>query len=253
MNIGLKTYPADLQKTVAFTDLFDFIEVMVPPDVDVSFFSRFDFKMNIHVAHERYGFNPADKKQSSLNERLVQKALEAADLVGAEYIVIHPGYSVLLEDKTNSLDFFDSYFDKRMLLENCPVGAWQKHFFFSEPKEMEEFISRYNTSFLFDVGHAILSANNLHKNVFELVKEFSDLNPKAHHIYGTDINSILTEHHKHFHQIQSDYSYISLLNPQSIFTLETDWVSKSTRGDYEKNISFLKSFFPVEEKEVVKE
>ena len=250
MHLGLKTYPSDLNKASSFVDLFEFIELLISPDFDTKEILDCSFQLNIHAAHEKFGFNPADPKQKELNELIIKKALEAADIVDANYIVVHPGYSEKVEFEKNSLDFFDDFFDARMLIENCPVGAWQKNFFFSTPCDMKSFISRYNTSFLFDVGHAILSANNLKKGVFDLIEEFSKLDPKVHHIYGTEINSTLTEHHKHFHQVESDYSYISLLNPNSVFTLETDWVLRSTREDYVKNIDFLKSFF--EKKENIK-
>lgn len=250
MNLGLKTYPLDLKKAESFSDLFKFIEVLIPLDFDIKKLTDATVPLNIHAAHEKEGYNPADPKQLEISEKIILKALEAADLVNAEYVVVHPGFGEE-DQESRVLDFFDGLFDKRMLIENCPFGAWQNKFLFSTPKKISEFIKRYNTSFLFDVGHAVLSANNLNKGVFELVKDFAKLNPKVHHIYGTDINSTLTEHHKHFHQIESDYSYISLLNHKSIFTLETDWVSRSNRVDYEKNISFLKSFFV--EKELIKE
>ena len=44
---------------------------------------------------------------------------------------------------------------------------------------------------------------------------------------------------------------IPMENPKSAFVFETDWVSKSERSDYEKNIAFLNSFLC--EKELIKE
>jgi len=242
MKLGLKTYPLDLERAMSFPDLFDFIELLIPIDFDPKELLQYSFPINIHAAHDKFGYNPADPKQKEINEIIIQKALEAADLTNAEYIVVHPGRSSNKEDESNVLDFFDDKFDKRMLIENCPIGTDKNKFFFSTPLSIKKFLLRYNTSFLFDVGHAIISANNQNKAPTALVEEFSKLNPKVHHVYGTNINSTLTEHHKHFHQVESDYSYLSLLNPDSIFTLETEWVSQSTREDYEKNISFLKSF-----------
>ncbi|MBT4870813.1 MAG: TIM barrel protein [Candidatus Diapherotrites archaeon] len=251
MDLGLKTYPIDLEKTKEVVDLFDFVELLIPPNYNPKELLNYNFSFNIHVAHEKFGYNPADIKQRELSKSLIQKALEAADLIKADYIVVHPGYSKDEKDELNVLDFFDDCFDKRMLIENCPIGAWQSNFFFSTPKKIAEFISRYKSSFLFDVGHAILSANTLNENIFDFISRFEKLNSKVHHVYGTEINSTLTEHHKHFHQVESDYSYLSMLNPESTFVFETDLVSRSERSDYEKNIAFLNSFLC--EKETIKE
>ena len=136
MNLGLKTYPIDLEKTKEIVDLFDFVELLIPPSYNPKELLNYNFSFNVHVAHEKFGYNPADLKQHELSESLVKKAIEAADLVNADYIVVHPGYSRGEKDESNVLNFFDDFFDRRMLIENCPIGAWQNDFFFSTPKKI---------------------------------------------------------------------------------------------------------------------
>ena len=239
MEIGLKIYPKDLNTILPYSDLFSHVEVQALLDLSSKELQKFDYNYNIHVLHQKFGFNPCIKNE--LNEKIINHSLELADSVGAKNIIVHPGFDG--EGKEQMLNFFDDFFDKRMLLENCPLGKSCSKYLFSLPEEMNEFQKRYNASFILDVGHAICSASNLGFDVFKTLNDFQKLNPKGYHIYGNNINSPLKEEHKHFHQVQTDYSYISKLNSNAFFTLETDWVEKSTKEDYVKNINFLRSFF----------
>jgi len=239
VNIGLKIYPKDLENISSYSNLFSHIEVQALLELSVKKLQDFDYNYHIHVPHQKFGFNPGQK--NNLNEKIIKHSLELADKINSKNIIVHPGFGK--NAKANMLDFFDDFFDKRMLLENCPLCKTCVKYLFSLPEEMKEFQKRYKSSFILDVGHAICSASNLDLDVFQTIFDFEKLNPKGYHIYGTNIHSPLGEEHKHFHQVKTDYSYISKLNKNSFFTLETAWVEKSIKEDYEKNINFLQSFF----------
>jgi hypothetical protein len=239
MDIGIKIFSKDLAKLSSFVDLFSFVELHILKDFDYAKLQEFSVPFNLHVPHDKSGFDPGVK--NNLNEAIIQNSLEVADLINAQNIIVHPGINSNLDAKQNMYDFFDTYFDTRMLIENCPNNEFD--FLCSDPTEMKEFIKHYNTSFLLDTGHAIIKANKEGILPIKMIRDFQLLNPKGYHVYGCYEGGAPFAHHKHFHDVKDDYKYLSILNPDAFFTLETEWVSKSTRVDYEKNISFLQSFF----------
>ena len=239
MDIGLKIYPKDLDSIKSYSNLFSHIEVQALVDLSAKTLQDHGYNYHIHVPHQKFGFNPGQKNE--LNEVILKHSLELADCVNAKDVIVHPGFGV--NAKENMFDFFDDFFDKRMLLENCPLCKTCVSYLFSKPVEMKEFTKRYSCSFLLDIGHAICSASNLGLDVFKFLDDFNNLNPKGYHVYGNNIHSPLGEEHKHFNQVKTDYSYIKKLNSAVFFTLETDWIERSTKDDYIKNIDFLKSFF----------
>lgn len=239
MKLGLKCYPEDLDLAKNFSDLFDFIEVLILPNFDINELVKYDFKINIHAAHENYGFCP--EKNDAISNEIIAKAYDAADLVNSEYVVAHPGPRLAIDSKERMINFFKNNFDKRLVIENIisphTDGLPYLCCFSEEMKEVKESIG---CDFLFDVGHAIVSSNRSGFNTYKTINDFLELSPKVHHVYGVNINSFETEQHMHFHNVKTDYSYYKNFNKDSIFTFETEWLSKSKREDYLKNIAFLK-------------
>jgi sugar phosphate isomerase/epimerase len=239
MKIGLKCYDFDLALANSFAHLFDFVEVLITPDFNLNELKDYSFKMNIHTAHENYGFAPA--KNDIVSKELYEKAIEASDIVGAEYLVAHPGQNFNDDSLEEMINFFKTYNDKRMVLENIISPYFDgTNYLCCFKEEMNYALKKINCNFLFDVGHAIVSANRTNLDPKKQINNFLELSPKVYHVYGVDINATKSEQHLHFHNVNTDYSYFKNFNKNAIYTLETAYLSKSKLEDYVKNINFLK-------------
>ncbi len=128
MRIGMKFYTRNPFKDAEkFVKATDFIEIMPVPGYDYRPFKRLGQPVVIHAAHVWFGFNPANPEKEERTREILKLALEAADYLDAEKIIFHIGK--MENDKCSAeraLKFFLELKDKRMIVENLPIGDFKR-------------------------------------------------------------------------------------------------------------------------------
>lgn len=121
MEIGIKIFPEDFNYARRIKRYCDFLEVMAIPGSNFRRLRSLKIPFTIHCIHSHWGFNPANPlKNAEINKLGVETAAHAANVLGAERIVVHPGY---LESRKCSLKNsirFISRLDSRFIIENLP-------------------------------------------------------------------------------------------------------------------------------------
>ena len=94
---GLKMWSSnhetiDQAKELIKTKVFDYIELLPVPDIDISPFQKIEASFVIHIPHSSFGFNIADKKKEEFNLKIINHSIKCADKLNAKYLVLHPGF-----------------------------------------------------------------------------------------------------------------------------------------------------------------
>jgi endonuclease IV len=250
--IGIKIYPDIKDKIIEFCSIADFIELYITPDIDLESFIPFKkYIRAVHTAHDKHGFNPSLLANIERNLHLIQQSIQSADVLEAEFNIVHPGHVPTIEQseegKKNMLDFFDECWHPLLRLENCPLKCPEGCFVFCTPTEMKEFTTRYNTSFNLDNAHATITANLHKKDPDHLIKEFLKLEPDYMHMAGLDYDSI-DDPHTHLKDSKNDYAFLSEIRHLTNITLETDYFHSRSldklREDIEVILSQITQPFP---------
>lgn len=187
MEIGVKFFSHNKVERKDF-EFADFVEVLPVPGNITGVFSSHKFKYRIHCAHDAFGFNPSDTKNSAKNESIIKDAFAAADELKADKIVVHAGFNTpklkLKNPKKTAMEFLQKHFDERIVMENLlPVDndmVWVAY----GPEEIAEF-KDLGFGFCLDFGHAVATATHFKKDYTEYVEEFVKLKPDYFHLSGT--------------------------------------------------------------------
>jgi len=200
MKVGIKTFTDkegyDYMSKVI--DHCDFIEILVVPDDEIwKQFRDYDIPITIHVAHQRFGSNPAMPGSEKRSHQCTQMAIDAADYFGSKDIVVHPGNMTIHENRPldldikdgdkRAIDFLKRYNEPRFRIENLPTMG-KKAELGTYPKEIRKFMKELKCGFCFDFSHAVLSCPWIGIGYREIVNEFMKLKPKYFHICGGSIN-----------------------------------------------------------------
>jgi len=95
---------------------FEYIELMPVPGTSVEPFVQYDVPFVLHCATERFGVNIADTTITEYNLQVIDECLEWADVLSAEYVILHPGFGEI----DDALQFLQKITDRRIILENMP-------------------------------------------------------------------------------------------------------------------------------------
>lgn len=243
MKIGLKLFPEKLHLIDKYKDIFYFFEVFIKPDMDLNLLNNLDVPITVHAAHFSYGFNPTDPKRDNLNKKILNKAILAADISNAKWIIIHPGWMIDKNSEKNMIDFFKENYDKRFVFENCPYIDYaenEERYLFSTPNKMKTLIKKLNSKMILDFSHAICTANILKKDPKKIIKEFLNLKPKGFHVSGIDIDGI-ADNHKYLFESNNDYSFLKLVGKTKFLTLETNYKGINKRSNHLKDLEIINS------------
>jgi len=221
MKIGVKTFD-DPNFLKHFENKADFFEIMAIRGKNYSFLKKFSLPFVIHIEHQNFGINIADKTKQKINLGSVNHAVKIADRVNSKRLILHPG---IIENKScsigNSLSFLDGL-DKRIIMENIPFRDKGKRSLCSTPEETKEFLKETGRKLCFDVNHCIESSSFLKKDNLYFVKKFLELNPVHFHIGGQKMTKPL-ESHLSFKNSNFDFKDILKLYPKNAeITLETE-------------------------------
>ncbi len=187
MEVGIKLYSTN-QVTLQDIEFADFLEVLPVPGKPLGAFKDLKTKYRIHCAHSSHRFNPSDPKNNPRNEAIIKEAIEAADMLRADRIVVHAGYTVkdmkITNPKINSQKFLQKFPDKRIVIENLlPYDEGMVWVAYS-PEDIAEY-KDLGFGFCLDFGHAIATATYLKKDYKEYIEDFARLKPDYMHLSGT--------------------------------------------------------------------
>lgn len=242
MKIGLKLYPDKMHIIEKFRELFDYFEMLVTPELDLNILKNLSTEITLHAAHLIFGFNMADPAKTEHNHKLLSKAVEAADIVDAKWIVVHPGWDVGAGSEKTILDFLKDNFDKRFIFENVPIRADPKEnkYLFSTPDTMARLLKIFNAKMLLDFSHAIVTANTLGLDPYQVIKDFEKLNPRSYHISGEEMYAD-NDNHKNLFDVSNDFRFLKWIDHTKYITLETDHTTYEDKEAHLKNIEIIRS------------
>ncbi len=189
-----------------------------------------DVEIRIHAPHHLMGFDVGNKSLETNNRKLFEHAQQAADILNAKTIVVHPGCDDGIDVLKETVRQFKLFDDKRIVVENLP---W--HMCGNTAEEIT-FIKEYcGCGFCFDFSHALCAANSLGIDAEKQLKGFFELRPDVYHLCDGDVMG-LEDKHMHFgegnyplkHFIK-DYTvedaYITMETGQGIPVAIEPWVN----------------------------
>jgi sugar phosphate isomerase/epimerase len=208
MKFGAKVdlRPKHLQIVGQVIHLFDFIEVYFTPNavVDHNDALATHDKWVVHAPHQGHGVNLAANPKEN---KLVEKAIIFAGKLGADYVIVHPGFvpdseSSKREDYVKMLLFnlkklksLCKRCNVELLLENVtPRGVENSLEIGFAPEEMNFLLNKGDCGFVLDFSHAYHASvfNKVHYKNFVL--SFMKLDPQMFHLYDSRANQIIDLH-----------------------------------------------------------
>ncbi len=170
---------------------FEYIELMPVPGTSVEPFVQYDIPFVLHCATERFGVNIADTTITEYNLQVINECLEWADVLGAEYVILHPGFGEI----DTALAFLQNITDRRIIIENMPkVGLNGEKLIGYSVEQMKCLLDAGDYGFCLDLNHAAKAAVSMKINYKELIQEMMKLNPVMFHISDGKLNNGLDEH-----------------------------------------------------------
>jgi len=220
-------------------NVFQYIELTPIPNTRLDPFLEAKAHYVIHITTERYGVNIADEKKKKFNLKTIDNCIEWADMLDAEYLILHPGFGSM--DK--AMEFMGDINDKRILIENMPrVGVNNEKMIGYTPEQIKELMGE-RFGLCLDFGHAIKAAVSLNEDYKKYIKKFLKINPKMFHISDGKLNS---EKDEHLHIGEGEYDFEFLMDcvrksESKYVTLETPRTNLNSLKEDLRNLEKLKS------------
>lgn len=246
MELGLKLWSTnkDMLKDAAFLiekGVFQYVELMVVPDTNPAPFKKSGLPYILHAAHDTWGANPADPSKEQRSRETLREALHWADVLEAEYVVVHPGFGTM----EAALAFFQKELDPRILIENMPqfgMDYGQRVEFVGYSVEQLTLLMEGKFGFCLDLNHALCATRSLQKNAEEYLKELLLLQPALFHISDGGYTD------EHLHIGKGEYDFLMLAKvlqrgQSKKMTLETPRENLHSLKEDEENAIRLRSFF----------
>ena len=160
----------------------------------------------VHAPHHSHGINPCapaaydDRPAGAIEayiEEAMGQALEAADTLGAETIVLHAGRyepGRRLAAVETFAHFLDRHTDPRLTLENLPAVYAGYPFLGNTAGELAALAGTKITRFCLDLPHLACTANYRHLSFAGELERFEDLHVTLHHLSNIRRCSITDEH-----------------------------------------------------------
>ena len=158
----------------------------------------------IHAPHHGHGVNPcapAAYDARPLPEKHIEEAMnrtfEAADLLGADTIVIHAGWyepGGRLAAREEFHRFLDRYPDPRLTLENLPAVFRGRPMLGTTAEELGDLADGRIRGFCLDFAHLYCAANYIGIPYPEALEPFRSLDIRHFHLSNTEEGSIADRH-----------------------------------------------------------
>jgi len=160
----------------------------------------------VHAPHHSHGVNPCapqaydDRPLPEIEaciEEAMSQTLEAADILGAETIVLHAGryepggHSAAVSEFP---EFLDRCFDPRFTLENLPSVYAGYPLLGNTAGELAALAGSRITRFCLDFPHLTCTANHRGLSFAKELERFEEINVTYHHLSNTRRGSITDEH-----------------------------------------------------------
>lgn len=243
MKFGLKLWSTDTELTdqaIHLIDekIFDYIELFVVPDTQISPFI-IDVPYAIHIPHEKFGVNIGERSKKEYNLQKINESIRWADALNAKYLILHPGVSRM----ENTIDFLETIDDKRILIENMPkLGLRGEKMVGYTPEQIKSLMGD-KFGLCLDLNHAIKASVSLRASYKELIEEFLKLNPKMFHISDGKLNN---EKDEHLNIGEGDYDFEFLTRcvkeaKSKCVTLETPRAKLNSFEEDLKNLQRLEA------------
>ncbi len=160
----------------------------------------------VHAPHHGHGVNPCApaayddrpaKEIEAYIEEAMSQALEAADILGAETIVLHAGryepggHSAAVEAFAG---FLDRHADPRFALENLPAVYAGYPLLGNTAEELAALAGAKITRFCLDFPHLACTANYRRLSFAGELARFESLDVALHHLSNIRSGSITDEH-----------------------------------------------------------
>ena len=202
-----------------------------------------DIKTVIHAPHGIQGLDIADKERFSDNQKLIEDSRRFADLLEADFIVLHPGMNKGEEFLDESVRQFKKFNDNRLIVENLPSYCSQTKRLLHgvTPDEIKRFIDEVGCGFCLDFSHAICGANACNRDVFCFLDEMVKLNPSMYHLCDGYMKSDC-DNHLHFGMGNYDLKFLieHYTKQNALITMETGHGIPTTIKPWLDDINYLK-------------
>lgn len=169
-------------------------------------YAALETRLVVHAPHHRDGLNPVEptapdglaaaEGQARLRAGMTV-ALEAADLLDADRIVIHGGCLVTsspAEGIAAMAAFFDEWADPRLLLENLPAVSRDLHFLGTSADELRALGNGHVRGYCLDLAHLYVAANYYGWEYAKALAAFDALPVLYHHLSNSPSGSVLDRH-----------------------------------------------------------
>lgn len=223
--------------------IFHYIELMPVPDTEISPFQKIKVPYIIHITSDKYGVNIADKEKEDFNLEMIDNSLKWADMLGAEYLILHPGFGEIKTAKK----FLERINDKRVLIENMPKnGINNEKMIGFTPEQIKE-LTGNRFGFCLDFNHAIKGALSLKKDYKNYIKGFLKLKPAMFHISDGNLDQ---EKDQHLNIGEGEYDFKFLADcikksPVEYITMETPKNNPNSVEEDLENLRKLKSILKI--------
>jgi len=183
MKFGLKLWSINtnlIDQAVHLIDekIFDYIELMVIPDSEITPFLM-DVPYIIHIPHEKFGLNIGDPVVKEFTLQKIDESIAWADQLNAKHLILHAGYGSM----QHATDLLRELSDSRLLIENMPkVGLDGEAMIGYSPELIEELLGNSDMGLCLDFGHAVKAAVSIGVDYKEYVKGFMGLEPRVFHV-----------------------------------------------------------------------
>lgn len=241
MKFGLKLWSINtdlIDHAIQLIDekLFDYIELLVVPDTQITPFIT-DVPYIIHIPHHKFGVSIGEASKKKYNLQKITESITWADELNAKYLILHAGTGSM-ESAANILRKVG---DNRLLIENMPkFGLNGEAMIGYSPEQIKELIGDISTGLCLDFGHAVKAAVSLGKDYKDYIIRFLKFEPNVFHISD---GMLTNEKDEHLNIGEGEYDFRYLINcikknGNKCITLETHRKLNSLEGD-EKNLRRL--------------
>lgn len=262
MKIGGKTslVPEKKEMIQGLTEIVDFIEIyfgrkrMLLEEI-----KSFDTRWVVHGPHVSQGVNFS--KPTNEGTEIFKESIVLARDLGAKYVVTHPGFFKINDDKEKMLEAMTENFlemkdfagenSVQLLIENLMtedfyfvVNGSDKipdYYFVSTPEEMKIMTKKLNVGFVLDFSHAFMSSRYHNLDYKKFMKDFVSLDPVMFHMNDSKLENKI-ELHLPLGQGNYDIKFFASLIGDKDVTLEVSSTSgPPVINDFISSIDYLKS------------
>ncbi len=252
LNLGLKLFSSNFNYLKEAAKLYrlryySFIELYIVPGTfnkSIKEWEKVGVPYIIHAPHFAHGLNLSKREFFPQNKILLSETVKFTDVLGAKYIILHPGSGGECEETIGQIN---KLYDKRFLVENKPfIGLNEKRCIGASYQELGKIIRQCRTGFCLDVSHAIKNAFCNDLEPYDYLSKLISLRPKVVHVCDGDTNGC---YDKHLNMGKGNFEWNKIFKALSEsgnlgklpITVETPKKSKKNLNDFIRDVKFIRN------------